>query len=244
MRSHRFFAEIPLTPGNSIELPSDAAHHCSQVLRYKIDDPLSVFNGDGFDYSAKIKSISKKSCEIQILNKVSPENESPINIHLIQGIARGDKMDLIIQKAVELGVSEVTPLFSERCNVKLDSKRLAKKMQHWQKVMISACEQSGRAVIPKLNPAINIESLQLSQDNISLILEPSATESLTSFTSAKQFNLLIGPEGGFSERDLNSVKQTQIKPVRMGPRILRTETAGLSAIAILQSQFGDLTNPI
>lgn len=241
MRSHRFYADISLTPGATIDLPSDAAHHCSQVLRYQVSDPLTVFNGDGFDYQAVIKSINKKTCQIEILQKLSLSNESPLSVHLIQGIARGDKMDFIIQKAVELGVHEITPLFTERCNVKLDAKRLAKKMQHWQKVIISACEQSGRAKLPVLNQPINIENLQLSNTATSIMLEPTASECISSLPINLSVNLLIGPEGGFSERDLSSANQLNIQSVRMGPRILRTETAGLSALAILQSRLGDLS---
>ena len=219
MRSHRFYADISLTPGATIDLPSDAAHHCSQVLRYQVSDPLTVFNGDGFDYQAVIKSINKKTCQIEIMQKLSLCNESPLSVHLIQGIARGDKMDFIIQKAVESGVHEITPLFTERCNVKLDAKRLAKKMQHWQKVIISACEQSGRAKLPVLNQPINIENLQLSNTATSIMLEPTASESISSLPINLSVNLLIGPEGGFSERDLSSANQLNIQSVRMGPRI-------------------------
>lgn len=249
MRSHRFFADISLNLGSTQELPSDAAHHCSQVLRHKVSDQLTVFNGDGFDYDAVIKNISKKSCQIEILNKHPKNNESPTSIHLIQGVARGDKMDFIIQKAVELGVNEITPLFTERCNVKLDAKRLAKKMQHWLKVIISACEQSGRAKLPTLHQPVSIENLELADTSTNILLEPTATESISCLpvelsgnrSNKPSINLLIGPEGGFSERDLSSATRLNIMGIRMGPRILRTETAGLSAIAILQSRLGDLS---
>jgi len=239
MRSHRFYTPIDLSENTSIELPSDAAHHCAHVLRYKVGDHLTVFNGDGFDYSAKIEKIEKKSCEIKISNKNNPKNESPLKIHLVQGIARGDKMDLIIQKAIELGVSEITPLFTERCNVKLDGKRLDKKLQHWNKTIISACEQSGRAIIPKLNSPISIEKLQ--RKNIdSIYLEPTAEKRLADLSIKQSVRLLIGPEGGFSEKDLTYLASINCIGIKIGSRILRTETAGLAAVSILQACFGDL----
>ncbi len=244
MRSHRFFADIPLECGQIVELPREAAHHCSQVLRYKVSDPLTLFNGDGFDYLATINSINKKTCQVELLSKQAISNESPLSIHLLQGVARGDKMDFIIQKAVELGVTEITPLFSERCNVKLDAKRLAKKMQHWHKVIVSACEQSGRATIPSLHQAIRMEAFIPNSDDLNLILEPTANHSIATLTidpqANQRINLLVGPEGGFSEKDLSLQQKIDINTVRMGPRILRTETAGLAATAVLQSTYGDL----
>ena len=250
MRSHRFFTDIPLGINCQVELPADASHHCAQVLRYKEGDQLTVFNGDGFDYLATIITINKKRCEIDINKQIAVNNESPLTIHLFQGIAKGDKMDLIIQKAVELGVAEITPLFTERCNVKLNNKRLAKKLEHWNKVSISACEQSGRAVIPKINPAIQIENLQIDNQQtddqkigklITFYLEPTSEKSFSDYQiENKNVALLVGPEGGFSDRDLQQADKKNLYGVSMGPRILRTETAGLSAIAILQSHFGDL----
>jgi len=238
MRTHRFFAAIDLIVDSSIFLPADAAHHCAQVLRYKIGDHLTLFNGDGFDYLARIELIEKKQCQVKITEKVSLNNESPLKINLIQGVARGDKMDLIIQKAIELGVSEITPFFTERCNVKLDGKRLEKKLTHWKKIIVSACEQSGRAIIPKLNDPIQIMKLAATE-NTSIYLEPKAEQVLSDLKLDNSVNLLIGPEGGFSEKDLAQLNYCGAKGIKLGPRVLRTETAGLSAISILQSQFGD-----
>lgn len=250
MRTHRFYADIQLENGTTTLLPKEAAHHCAQVLRYQVDDQLTVFNGDGCDYLASIVSIEKKRCEIKIEQRIKLSNESPLKIHLIQGIAKGDKMDLIIQKSVELGVTEITPVFTERCNVKLDPKRLIKKLDHWKKIAISACEQSGRAIIPTINSAIQIEQLQIEEKPIenqpalelmTFYLHPTSEKSFSDYPiENKRVALLVGPEGGFSDRDLQQAHKKNICGVSMGPRILRTETAGLSAIAILQSQFGDL----
>ncbi|PCI71129.1 MAG: 16S rRNA (uracil(1498)-N(3))-methyltransferase [Gammaproteobacteria bacterium] len=239
MRTHRFYADIPLSENTSVELPSEAAHHCAQVLRYKVADNLTVFNGDGFDYFSEIESIAKKRCTIKIVSIKNPHNESNLKIHLLQAIARGDKMDFIFQKAVELGVTEITPVFTERCNVKLDNKRLDKKMQHWNKTLISACEQSGRAIIPKLNLPLGINEMQLSEID-SVYLEPTSNKKFTDSSDSQSIRLLIGPEGGLSEKDIKQLDLKGFIGIRVGPRILRTETAGLVAISILQNLKGDL----
>jgi len=239
MRSHRFYAPIELKKNTSTDLPAEAAHHCAQVLRYRVGDELVLFNGDGFDYLATVEQIEKKRCQVIISNRTEPQNESPLNIHLFQGIARGDKMDLIIQKAVELGVKEITPLFTHRCNVKLDGKRLDKKLQHWTKIIISACEQSGRAVIPQLHHPVALNQLKETKVD-SFYLEPTASMIFKELNIDKSVNLFVGPEGGFANEDLVHLKSNSCLGVKIGPRILRTETAGLSAVSILQSCYGDL----
>jgi 16S rRNA (uracil1498-N3)-methyltransferase len=244
MRSHRFFSDIELTQGHSFELPKAASHHCVQVLRYKVGAELTLFNGDGFDYIAQITTIDGKRCWVEITSKVDPLNESPLSIHLYQGIARGEKMDLIIQKSVELGVTQITPIFTERCNVKLDQKRLNKKQLHWQGVSVSACEQSGRSIVPQVNPAVNIKLVKALLDkepeSTLIYLEPTASKQIHSYHSLKHISLFIGPEGGLSEHDIQILETANVEGVKLGPRILRTETAGLTSIAVLQSHFGDL----
>ncbi len=239
MRSHRFYTDIELSENTLVNLPSQAAHHCGQVLRYKVGDNLTVFNGDGFDYYATIDRLEKKSCQIKIEKKIDPQNESPLKIHLYQGIARGDKMDLIIQKAVELGVTAITPIFTERCNVKLEGKRLDKKIQHWQQIQLSACEQSGRAIIPAFNTATHLHQTP-QQSASSFYLEPTSNQGFGDLPEQSLMSLFIGPEGGFAEKEINFLEKIGCQGLKMGPRILRTETAGLSAIAILQSHFGDI----
>jgi len=240
MRSHRFFSAIALAVGQIIALPKEASHHCLQVLRYQVDSELTLFNGDGFNYLASIKMIDGKHCEVEVTDKINPMNESNIKIHLYQGIARSEKMDLIIQKSVELGISEITPMFTQRCNVKLDAKRLSKKQQHWQNVAISASEQSGRALIVKVNRAINIKQLKVTDNSIGFYLEPTAKKRLQDNSSLTRLNLYIGPEGGFSDADIELLEHLNVCGVKLGPRILRTETAGLACSSILQSYFGDL----
>ncbi|MFT6733302.1 MAG: 16S rRNA (uracil1498-N3)-methyltransferase [Polaribacter sp.] len=239
MRSHRFYAPIELIINTSIELPIEAAHHCAQVLRYKIGDHLTIFNGDGFDYEATINRITKKQCLVDISKQSFVDNESKFKIHLFQSIARGDKMDFIIKKAIELGVNKITPIFTERCNVKLDGKRLDKKLSHWNKTVISACEQSGRAIIPKINnPEQLIETLFDSK--VTVYLEPTAIIKISEQPYSEVINIVIGPEGGFSEKDIKQLKNKGVNGVKMGPRVLRTETAGLAAISILQTLHGDM----
>lgn len=240
MRNHRFFAPLDLAIGQHLVLPKEASHHCIQVLRYQVGSELTLFNGDGFDYVAKIKDIDGKRCEVGLLEQVNPNNESTLNIHLFQGIARGEKMDLIIQKSVELGVKEITPLFTERCNVKLEGKRLIKKQEHWQKISISACEQSGRAFIPKINKALNIKELSVDNNYPGFYLQPTAEQRLLDNHMESKISLYIGPEGGFSDADVQLLHNFGIAGVKLGPRILRTETAGLACIAVLQSHVGDL----
>jgi 16S rRNA (uracil1498-N3)-methyltransferase len=240
MRSHRFYTAQELTVGLPTELTKEASHHCLQVLRYQAGASLTLFNGDGFDYEATIESVEGKRCMVQVENKLSPDNESPLRIHLFQGIARGEKMDLIIQKAVELGVSEITPLFSERCNVKLEGNRLEKKLAHWQNIAVSASEQSGRALIPKINSACQIKQIPTNASASHLCLEPTANQRIADSQLESTVCLYIGPEGGFSSIDLDILQRLNVVPVTLGPRILRTETAGLSCIAILQSHFGDI----
>lgn len=242
MRNHRFYSPLPIEAKQHITLSKEVSHHCINVLRYKKGDTLTLFDGDGHDYLGKIVAIENKLCTVAINNKTRPENESPLKIHLTQGIARGEKMDLIIQKAVELGVHKFTPLFSERCNVKLDKKRLSKKLEHWQAVATSACEQSGRATIPTINTPVNIQSFKLEENTNAFFLEPTAQEKIhdIKIRNCNQITLFIGPEGGFSRQEQQLLSKQSVKGIQLGPRILRTETAGLACIAILQALFGDL----
>jgi len=238
MRIHRFFAAIDLSVDATIALPPEAAHHCLQVLRYQTGAELILFNGDGFDYLCQIIEINGKQCQLKVCGKIAVNVESPLQIHLYQGVARGDKMDLIIQKAVELGVTEITPLFSERCNVKLQPKRLEKKLLHWRKVAISASEQCGRAKLTLVHPALQLAQLKTVAN--ALYLQPESSHKVSQLKLADQISLFIGPEGGFSETDIRQLENSQAQGVQSGPRILRTETAGLAVISILQSRFGDM----
>lgn len=242
MRISRIYHPDTLIVESEVELSADASNHLGRVLRIQTGQAVTLFNGDGFDYSAVVSQVSKKSVSVNLLSKIKNESESPLSLHLGQVISRGDRMDFTLQKSVELGVSEITPLFSERCGVKINAERLAKKIEQWQKIVISACEQSGRSFVPKVNPVIQLDDwLQQPFNGTRVNLHPQAKHGIKGLTiKNNQVQLLIGPEGGLTDEEIAQANQSHFIDVLMGPRVLRTETAGLSAIAMLQSQFGDL----
>ncbi len=241
MRLNRVYIDHSLSAGMQLDLPADAVRHLLTVLKMQKGESIQLFNGDGHNYRADIIELGKKQLRVQIESVTPSENESPLHIHLAQGISRGDKMDLTLQKAVELGVQQITPLFTERCGVKLNSERLQKKMEHWQKVIISACEQSGRCVIPKLNQPKQLNQLvgSLANKSCCLFLDPHRGVSIKSLSAQSEFTVLIGPEGGFSDSETVFAKDSQCQSVQLGKRILRTETAGLTVVSLLQGMFGD-----
>lgn len=202
---------------------------------------LQLFNGDGYNYAATITDVTKKHVLVSVTSKHPNPVESPLQIHLGQGISRGDRMDFAIQKAVELGVTAITPLFTERCGVKLDAERLAKRTEQWQKIAISACEQSGRSVVPVVYPAVNLSHwLAQATNALRLTLDPRASATIKTLPVVKDIQLVIGPEGGFTDDEVKATAAAGFTGITLGPRILRTETAALTAISALQLQFGDL----
>jgi 16S rRNA (uracil1498-N3)-methyltransferase len=241
VRISRIFTAQDLNPDSSLLLEEKSSHYLTRVLKLRAGDPLVVFNGDGFDYAAEISSINRKLVELSVSAKLPAAAESKLQITLVQAISRGERMDLTLQKATELGVSAIRPLLTERVEVKLDQKRTEKRMVHWRGVVISACEQSGRAKVPEVfSPGSLDDWLALESDAQRLVLEPQAEQSLAGQTfSNGQLELLVGPEGGFSENELRKLKIGGVKAVSLGPRVLRTETAGPAAIAVLQSIAGD-----
>lgn len=243
MRLTRCHVELALRTGSEITLPEDAAHHLLRVLRLREGDRCVLFNGDDHDYAATVIAAGKRDARVRIDAACPIAHESPLQITLVQGIARGEKMDLILQKATELGVSAVVPVSAERSEVKLDPERAAKRVAHWHSVVISACEQSGRARLPLLAAPTTLDRLPayLPTDALRLTLDPQAEQCLRTLAPpAAQVVVAIGPEGGWSPRDRVLLAQNGFQGLRLGPRILRTETAGLAAIAALQTRFGDL----
>ncbi len=241
MRTIRLYQPGPLIPGQAVALCEDAANHAGKVLRMQAGEALELFNGDGNNYTAVILEVGKKQLVVEIRHSSPNPIESPLKLHLGQGISRGDRMDFAIQKAVELGVSEITPLFTERCGVKLDAERLEKKREQWQKIVISACEQSGRSVVPPVHPPVPLDKWLAQDDNcLKLTLDPWTSATIKQLSATDRLRLVIGPEGGFSDREVAATTLAGFQPVRLGPRVLRTETAALTAIAALQLQLGDL----
>ena len=242
MRTVRHFVDAALADGSRVALPEDAVAHLIRVLRMGIGDPITLFNGDGFDYPAKISSLSKKSAEALVTVKCEVCNESPLRLTLAQGIARGEKMDLILQKATELGVARIAPVITERTEVRLDGDRAAKRMQHWRGVVTAACEQSGRARVPVVLEPQTLASFAVSEaPGLRFILDPVADKGIADAGIGvdQPVTLLIGPEGGLSERDRGLLRAAGYQGLRLGPRILRTETAGLAALAAINAIYGD-----
>lgn len=242
MRIPRIYHPDALQVDQTVRLEKDASNHLINVLRLKDEHPIVLFNGDGNEYSAEIKIVGKRNAEALVLSKLSISVESNLQIHLGQGISKGDRMDFVIQKAVELGVTEITPLITERCVVKLNQDRWDKKTQQWQKIAIGACEQCGRNVVPKIHTPLQLKDwMQQSTNQLRLTLNPTAEKHMTQLPVTKDgVRLLIGPEGGLSDSEVYQTQEQGFFDVALGPRVLRTETAALATLAILQAQYGDL----
>lgn len=242
MRKHRFFTADILTLNSSITLDADLSHQISRVLRLQVDDIIFIFNNTGYEYTAIIVTIKRNSVDVLITNVIPDAQESPLRINLAQVIAKGERMELVIQKATELGVHTITPLYSERSVVKKIQEKAEHKSEHWQKIAIAASCQCWRNYVPVVSAAQSLTTW-LAQDNrdSKLILSPSGTsKKLTDITIGTTVTILIGPEGGFSDDELKLVLAHNFQAINLGPRILRTETAGLATIAILQSIHGDI----
>jgi len=242
----RVFVDTPLQVGSQLEPDADKRHHLAVVLRLGAGAPLVLFNGDGHEYTARIEHASRKAMTLVIDAARQPQRESPLDLTLIQAIARGDRMDFALAKAVELGVNRIRPVFTERGQVKLAGERLARKHAHWQKVVQSAAEQSGRLVCPLVAPACQLAELlhdtENADDTQRLMLAPTARHGLTGCEPASRVALLVGPESGLSEREIETAAAQGWSAVTLGPRVLRTETAGMAALAALQTVWGDLAN--
>lgn len=240
MRISRVFYPHTLQPQQTLCLPENITHYLATVLRVRVGDNIILFNGDHFDYPATIQQITKKALTVFIDDKIKNLTAPHLKIHLGQAICRGEKMDFVVQKSTELGVSTITPLISEFCNVQLKPDKWEKKQQHWQKIANSACEQSGRADQVIVNPPENYaDFIRCQFTGEKFILAPKAKTTLLHELTPTQVTVLVGPEGGFSSDEINAAEQNHYKQWRLGPRILRSETAGLAAVSILQNVWGD-----
>ena len=241
MRIPRVFVEAELHPGAGLKLPEAQAHYVGRVLRLRAGSPLVVFNGDGSDYAAGITSSDRAGVEVRIDARLPAVRPSPLHITLAQGLSRGERMDYTLQKAVELGVAAIRPVVTARSEVRLDGSRLEKRMTHWHSVIVSACEQCGRADLPALaRPRALEEWLSQPAAGARLVLDPAAPGALAALEPVAAVELLIGPEGGWEPAEMKRLAGSGVQSVRLGPRVLRTETAGPAAIAVLQAMFGDL----
>lgn len=242
MRIPRFYTPQIITVDDTLDLPTELIHYMHNVLHLKVGTPIVLFNGNGIDYPSELLEISKRNAKVLINAQINISNESSLQLHLAQGVSKGDRMDIALQKAVELGVTAITPLITENCNVKLDAQRWEKKAVSWQKLIIAACEQCQRNVVPTLNKPLTLHQwIGKSIDLEKIILAPGAKKYLSSLDKPqKGFSLIVGPEGGLSEKEVYTATENGYTQVNIGSRILRTETAAIASIAILQSKFGDL----
>ena len=225
-------------------LEGDPARYLGRVLRLRVDDEIAVFNGTGPEWSATIVGMTKSTATLRVGVSFEPGTESPLKVHLVQGVCRGERMDYVVQKATELGVKRITPVLTDYGVVKLDVRRALKRHEHWRSVAAGACEQSGRTRLPLIDAPLPLNEWfgdKPADADVDLILKPAATATLTRVAApSTKVCLLIGPEGGFSGTEYEDAEVSGFRAVSVGPRILRTETAAPAALAILQSLWGDL----
>ena len=238
MRLSRFFIAAPLSLGQH-ELPEEQAHYIGRVLRHAVGDAVQLFDGSGQEFLGELIEVGKKTVRVELREQFAGQAESPLRVHLGQGLSRGERMDWAIQKATELGVAAITPIVSERCEVRLKDERADKRMAHWRQIAISACEQCGRSTIPLIHPPQLLgDWLQQTDADLKLVLHPVA-EALASHARPQTLAFLIGPEGGLNDNEVSQAQAAGFHAARLGPRVLRTETAPVVALAVAQQLWGD-----
>jgi len=243
MSNLRFYSPENLQIAATVKLSDNASIHATRVMRLNVGDALTLFCGDGFDYDCELISIKKSETLATVKSSQKIENESNLNITLLQGISAGDRMDIALQKAVELGIAKIIPIKTERSVVKLDEEKAKKRVEHWQNIVIAACEQSGRAVIPQVEAPISLAlwlATNATNKAIRITLDPLADKKLTDLAKPTgEIQLLVGAEGGLSTNEIGLAAQHGFAGARLGKRILRTETAPLAAISAMQTLWGD-----
>lgn len=246
--SPRFHCPVALVAGSTLALPEAAARHAVRVLRLALGDAITLFDGSGGEYGARIASIDRAQVGVEVVEQRARERESPLPVTLVQALQAGDKMDLTVQKAVELGVWRIVPVVSRRSVVRLDGERAVRRVEHWRGVVAAACEQCGRNRLPQVDAIDGLERWlgRAAAERAGvrrLLLAPQATQTLASLprpVAGERVELLIGAEGGLAPEEMRAAELAGFVGVRLGPRILRTETAGLAALAALQCLWGDL----
>jgi 16S rRNA (uracil1498-N3)-methyltransferase len=241
MRRIRIFHKGELSVGLTVLLDQNASHHLLQVLRKKAGERFILFNGNGGEFDAVLISANKKTACVEIGTWHDRKTESALSIHLGQAMSRGERMDYAIQKSVELGVTEITPLFSEFCQVQLSENRIDKRVAHWQAIAVSAAEQSGRCAVPIVHPPVSFETwIQQSHDTKFICCPRQKKGEHMPIDATQTIAITIGAEGGFSNKEINAALESNFMPLSLGPRVLRTETATVVALTLLQLQYGDL----
>ncbi len=243
MRLTRVHVPQPLAVVAEVALPEAAAGHVARVLRLRPGDPLMLFDGSGADFNAEITEVAGSRVRARILERVDGLPESPLAVTLVQAVSRGERMDWTLQKATELGVRRIQPVLSARSVVRLDEQQGERRLRHWQAVVASACEQCGRSVLPRVEAPLELPRYLARPygDIRRLVLSPDGRGTIAGLAGGlTSVELLIGPEGGLDEAELAAALRAGFEAVRLGPRVLRTETAGIAALAVLQALAGDL----
>lgn len=240
MRVPRLYTPQSLSESSEVLLLDEAAHYISKVLRLRPEDQVRLFNGDDGEYSARIGSIDKKSVSVVLEQRIEGGADPILAIHLGLGLSRGERMDYSIQKATEAGVSSITPLLTERCEVKLKGDRVDNRLSHWERIAISACEQSGRCVVPTIAMPMTLSDwLSTPRSGVSFVLDHRGEAGFPALEKPEAVTFLIGPEGGLSEEEVALAQDHHFTSLRIGPRVLRTETAPIVAISLAQHLWGD-----
>lgn len=237
----RFYVDFALSPDSVVELPDNVVRHLN-VLRVKNTEEIVLFNGNGKSYPALPEVLEKRRASVRILREEATDNESPLNITLVQAVSAAERMDFTLQKSVELGVAEIRPVISERCVVRLSGERAEKRVARWQEIVVSACEQSGRNIVPKVLPLVTYAQAlqQLPQETTKLLMSLNRAQKLSDVQpQSGKVVFMVGPEGGWTEKEEQQAFDAGFQSVTLGKRVLRTETASLAAIAAMQTLWGD-----
>ena len=241
MRIPRIYSPQALRGESHLTLDAAAARHVVQVLRLPVGAELVLFDGHGGQYRARITAADRRKLMVEVLEHQALECEAPLALHLLQGISRGERMDWVMQKATELGVASITPVVTARCGVKLSPQRQARRLEHWQGVIVAACEQCGRNRLPRLEGVQDLARALGGLRGSGLVLDPAAGRRLGDLPPpVQELTVLIGPEGGLTAEEVRAAAAAGFEPVSLGPRVLRTETAALAVLAALQARWGDL----
>ena len=237
----RFYVDFALSPDSVVELPDNVVRHLN-VLRVKNTEEIVLFNGNGKAYPALPEVLEKRRASVRILREEATDNESPLNITLVQAVSAAERMDFTLQKSVELGVAEIRPVISERCVVRLSGERAEKRVARWQEIVVAACEQSGRNIVPKVLPLTTYAQAlqQLPQETAKLLMSLNRAQKLSDVRpQSGKVVFMVGPEGGWTEKEEQQAFDAGFQSVTLGKRVLRTETASLAAIAAMQTLWGD-----
>lgn len=242
MRLNRVHVEVPIGGRNQLDLDGTAANHVTRVLRLRAGDPLILFDDAGGEYAATIATVLRDTVRVTVGAYLPTDRESPLHVTLAQGISRGERMDIVVQKATELGVKRIVPVLAERTVVRLNAAQAANRLRRWRAIAVAACEQCGRNRLPEITPPMTVQEFMVSDlpDGLRLLLSPEGGMRAKDLPASNAVTLLVGPEGGLADAERSAAQAAQFQGLSLGPRILRTETAALAALTVIQQQLGDL----